>query len=289
MRTFLRTLALTGAAALTFAPAVEAQITKPPASPRCKMTQSVGFGEVSLDYGRPSVRGREIFGSMEAWGAVWRTGANGCSTITLSEDAAIGGESLKAGTYGLFTIPMEEGDWTLIFSNQTDLWGAGGYDPAKDALRLDVTPTKLGASHETLTIDFMGFHSNGAELFIAWADTRLAVPFMVDTDTKVRQEIDEKVRNAKGEVSPRSYFDAAMFLIEKEESLEEAAAWMDKAVANSPGAFWMMYQSAALAHKMGDNDKAKRVATEALAAAKASKRGDFGYGARIEELLKKLK
>ena len=289
MRASLRTLALTGVAAFTLAPMVEAQITKPPASPRCKMTQSVGFGEVTVDYGRPSVRGREVFGSMEAWGVVWRTGANACTTITLSEDAAIGGESLKAGTYGLFTIPMEKGDWTLIFSNQTDLWGAGGYDPAKDALRVNVAPTKLSATHETLTIDFTGFHSNGAELFIAWADTRLAVPFMVDTDTKVRQQIDEKVRNAKGEVSARSYFDAAMFLIDKEENLEEAAAWMDKAVAKSPGAFWMMYQSAALAHKMGNNEKAKSVATKALAAAEASERGDFGYGARIKELLKKLK
>ena len=245
-----------------------------------------------LDYSRPSVRGREVFGDLEPWGAVWRTGANASSKITFDQDATVGGESVKAGTYAIYTIPKKDADWTFILSKDTGLWGASGYDPANDALRLEIKPTMLASVHETLTIDFDGFNANGANLFIAWDKVHLSVPIVVDTDTAVLQQIDEQVRNAKGEVKARTYYDAAMFMMNKKEGLEEAAVWMDKANEMRPGVFYMMYQQANLANMMGDTAKAKRVGMAALEAAKkakASDAGDFGYSDRIQKFLDALK
>lgn len=282
MRTLLSFAAL---AALTAT--ADAQITKPPMSPRAVLEQEVGLGKITIDYGRPSLRGREMIGVVEKYGVVWRTGANACTKITLTDDAEVGGEALKAGTYGLYTIPGEE-TWTVIFSNQANLWGAGGYDPAQDAARVDVKATRLASPHETLTIDLQGFHANGADLVIAWENVSISVPVKVDTDTRVMQEIDEKVRNAKGEVSARTYFDAAMYLYEKKENLADAEAWMDKAVEMQPQAWWQAYYQAELAFHLGKHAKAKAAAEKALAGAEASERGDFGYGARTKALLEKI-
>lgn len=270
------------------AASAHAQITKPPQSPRAKVTQQIGLGEVTLDYGRPSVRGRDVFPKMEAYGVVWRAGANASTKITFSEDAEIGGEALVAGTYGLYAIPNEKA-WTIIFNKNSELWGAGGYDPAQDALRVEVPVQKLASVHETLTIDFQGFHANGADLVIAWENVHVQVPVTVDTDTKVLEQIDERVRNAKGEVKGQTYYDAAMYLYGKDMNMEEAAGWMDKAVEMSPQAFWMMYYQAEMAHKMGNNEKALACAMKSLKLSEASARGDFGYAARAKSLLEKLK
>ena len=291
MRLSLLSLSLSAIAASVITPMVEAQLKGPPKSPHATVTQQVGLGEMTLDYSRPSVRGREIFGTLEAWDVVWRTGANASTKITFDQDATVGGEAVKAGTYGVYSIPTKGADWTFILSNQTKLWGAGGYDPAQDALRIAVKPTMLTTTHETMTIDFQGFHANGANLVIAWADTHLSVPIVVDRDTKMLQEIDEKVRNAKGDVKARTYYDAALFMMEKKTGLEEAAVWMDKANEMQPGTFWMMYQQADLALMMGNTEKAKMVGMAALESAKAAmatERGDFGYTARLEEFLKKV-
>lgn len=270
-----------------FAASAHAQISKSPKSPRAKVTQEVGLGEVALDYGRPSVRGRNVFPMMQEYGAVWRTGANASTKITFSDDTEIGGEALAAGTYGLYTIPNEK-TWTIIFNKDSTLWGSNGYDPAKDALRVEV-PVQNTAVLETLTIDLQAFHDNGADLVIAWENVRVQVPVKVDTDTKILKEIDERVRNAKGDVKARTYYDAAMFLYGKNMNLEEAAGWMDTAVEMSPEAFWMMYYQAEMAHKMGNNEKALACAKKSLELSEASERGDFGYADRAKSLLEKLK
>ena len=141
---------------------------------------------------------------------------------------------MKAGKYGLYTIPRAD-EWTIVLSSQNDLWGAGGYDPASDVARFEVEVETLGAVHETLSIEMQGFHANGADMTIAWERTRVRFPVRVDSDTRVLQEIDEKVRKAKGEVSSRTYFDAGMYLYEKQENLEEAEAWIDRAVELEAG------------------------------------------------------
>jgi Protein of unknown function (DUF2911) len=97
-----------------------------------------GIGIV-LEYGRPSVKERTIWGGLVPYGQVWRTGADEATTITLSSDAKVEGEMLPAGTYALFTVPGES-EWTVIFNKTAEQWGAFRYDESQDALRVSVTP-----------------------------------------------------------------------------------------------------------------------------------------------------
>lgn len=137
-------------------------------SPPAEASATVGSTEVKIDYSRPSVKGREIFGSLVPYNEVWRTGANEASTFEVDKDVLIEGEALPAGKYALFTIPGEN-EWTLIFNENADQWGVDEYDPGQDALRVNVNPTKVPEQSELLTFDV---NQNG-EVSLIWADTEV--------------------------------------------------------------------------------------------------------------------
>lgn len=125
---------------------------------------------VTLEYGRPNVKGRTIWGGLVPYGKVWRTGANEATTITFGADVTVEGETLAAGTYGLFTLPGE-GEWTVIFNQVADQWGAFDYDSSKDVLRVTVEPR----DHDM--VETMDFVIEGGEVVLRWE--KLAVPFAV--------------------------------------------------------------------------------------------------------------
>lgn len=134
---------------------------------------TIGSATVTVNYGSPSVRGRSIFGDLVPYGNVWRTGANEATTITFSEDVVVEGEPLDAGTYALFTIPGEKA-WTVIFNQEAEQWGAYDYDEGMDALRVEVSPTSLEETAESLK-----FEVGADAVTLHWAD--IAVPFKVST------------------------------------------------------------------------------------------------------------
>lgn len=140
-------------------------------SPRKEMTATVGDATVLVNYGSPSVRGRTIWGDLEPYDEVWRTGANEATTIEFSKDVEIEGKKLAAGTYALFTIPRD-GNWTVIFNKKSDQWGDYNYEEGDDALRVDVTPMKLSEKVEQLEFLLMD-----NKVVLRWDD--MAVPFMV--------------------------------------------------------------------------------------------------------------
>ncbi|MDO1447226.1 DUF2911 domain-containing protein [Rhodocytophaga aerolata] len=125
-------------------------------------------------YGQPYKRGRTIFGELEPYGKVWRTGANEATEITATKDFRIGGKLLKAGTYTLFTIPNEN-KWTVIVNSDLGQWGAYKYNPEKDLVSFEVPLTKPEYFYEAFTIEFKDIPS-GAEMELLWGDTRVAFP-----------------------------------------------------------------------------------------------------------------
>ncbi len=129
--------------------------------------------EIVLEYGRPNVKGREIWGGLVPYGSVWRTGADEATTIELGGDVRIQGEPLAAGTYALFTLPGAE-EWTFIFNKVAEQWGAYGYDPGQDALRVTAVPA--AADH----VESMEFVIDGASVVLRWE--KLAVGFEVAAD-----------------------------------------------------------------------------------------------------------
>ncbi|MCB1037473.1 MAG: DUF2911 domain-containing protein, partial [Acidobacteria bacterium] len=112
-------------------------------------TGTIDGVEVTLEYGRPNVNGREIWGALVPYGKVWRTGADEATTVTFSADVTVQGQALPAGTYALFTIP-EEGEWTIIFNKTANQWGAFSYDATQDALHVKATPASTDAPVEAM-------------------------------------------------------------------------------------------------------------------------------------------
>jgi len=126
-------------------------------------------------YGQPYKRGRNIFGGLEPFGEVWRTGANEATEITITEDVLIGGNPVEAGTYALFSIPEPE-EWTIILNRQLGQWGAFDYDSDYDYLRFTISAGPTDSVVEAMTITFDDVENNSTHLTIAWDDTRVDIP-----------------------------------------------------------------------------------------------------------------
>lgn len=138
--------------------------------------ETVSGKDVSVRYGRPYKKGREIFGGLEKYGKVWRTGADSATQITFAKDATFGGKPVKAGTYTLFTIPNEK-EWTVILNSQLGQWGAYSYEKFKDkdVLQVTVPAKKLDKVVEQHTIRFTPKN----DLIIEWDQTQVTVPIKI--------------------------------------------------------------------------------------------------------------
>ena len=128
--------------------AVQAQ-DKPMASPPAEATGTIKGKKITIRYGQPSVKGREIWNKLVPYGQVWRTGANESTSIEFSEDIMVQGKPVPKGKYALFTIPNEK-EWTIII-NKSIAWGAYTYKEADDVLRVMAPVKKAKAFTEQMT------------------------------------------------------------------------------------------------------------------------------------------
>ncbi|MDF1837992.1 MAG: DUF2911 domain-containing protein [Planctomycetota bacterium] len=278
---------------LVLSSAAVAQINSVPLSisPLTKIEQSVGISKFTIQYSSPGVKNRKVFGDLEPFGRIWRTGANASTKVTSTHDFTFGDVRVEAGTYALYSIPDKKA-WTLILSRDTALWGTAGYDPKNDAARVQVQPIKLKDSHESLTIALQRFQADRAELYIQWDKTKVVVPIVFDTEKQMLASIDERVRSAKGKVNPAELYGAGMYMYDRfqttgsKEALAEALTWVGQAADANPNAYWQMYFKAEIALAAGDHPMAKTAANQALKKAKAAGANDFGYTAKIKLLLK---
>src|ERR1051325_3156493 len=163
--------------------AAEEKFQFPDASQHATITQRVGLTNVTVDYSRPNMRGREIFGGLVPYGKVWRTGANESTKIKFSDAVKIGGKEAAAGEYSFFTIPDRE-EWTIILSKNTKLWGAYDYKEDTDAVRVTAKPAALSDPVESFTIGFDNLKDDGATIALEWEKTR--VPVELETGTVVK-------------------------------------------------------------------------------------------------------
>lgn len=270
-----------------FSTATYAQIKKAGLSPRTKVEQQVGLAKITLDYGKPGAKDRPIFGALIPYDKVWRTGANSSTKINFSDEVSLNNNKIPAGSYALYSIPGAK-EWTIIIHKNTKLWGAGGYNANDDFIRFKVPVINLKDKQETLDINFENFNANGGTMTIKWENTKIEIPVFVDSDKLVFKEIEDKLINAKGEVSAATYFDAAQFYYEKNKDLQTASKWFDKAIELRPSAFWYIYYKAELAYHLKDFKTAETFAKKSLELAKSSKAGDYGYIAKCDLLLSKL-
>lgn len=147
-------------------------------SPKATVKQIVGFTEVTIDYSRPGVKGRTIWGGLVPFNSVWRAGANEATKITFSDDVKINGKKLKAGSYSFFAIPTKN-KWTLIFNKVAEQWGAFEYNESEDALRVEATPED-GYWQEWLAYTFEKISDKSAVVRLEWE--KMKVPLTVEVD-----------------------------------------------------------------------------------------------------------
>jgi len=270
------------AAFLPFAIKAQAQGLKTPApSPTQTIKQDVGLGTIELSYSRPSIKGRKIFGDLEKYGLVWRTGANNATTLNISEEVTIGGTKIPAGKYGLLSIPDPK-EWTFIITKQLDVTSAGAYKQDQDLVRVKVKTEKTPVKVETLTMQFGNLKNNSCDLMLTWEDISLKLPITSDVDTKVMSQIEENMKTDKP-----AYFQAALYYLENNKDINKAVEWINKAAALQPEAFWVIHQQANILAKANKKTEAIAAATKSLALAKAAK--NDSYVIQNEKLLAKLK
>jgi Protein of unknown function (DUF2911) len=147
-------------------------------SPKASVMQVVGFTEIKIDYSRPGVKGRTIWGDLVPYNKVWRAGANEATTISFSSDVSIEGKKLPAGKYSLFTIPEKE-EWTIIFNKVAEQWGAFEYNETEDALRVSVKPITNNSSTEWFTFSFTDLKPKEGTTVINLLWEKIKVPFKV--------------------------------------------------------------------------------------------------------------
>lgn len=258
-------VALSAVAASILAVDSHAQATKAPslefpqASPPSTVKQRVGLTDIEIEYARPGVKGRKIFGELLPYGEVWRTGANAATKVTFSTDVKFGGQPVPAGSYALVTIP-DKSEWTVVLNKVTGGWGSYAYDEKNDLLRVKVKPVALTELVETLSIGLIEVRDATAALAIDWEKTR--VPVHIETD--VVAVLMPQVKAAMAAEGKKPYLSAAMFYYEHDQDLKQALAWIDEAIKETPDAPWIMYRKGLILAKTGDKKGAGEAAQQAL-------------------------
>ncbi|GGC49582.1 hypothetical protein GCM10011386_47310 [Parapedobacter defluvii] len=248
---------------------VKAQLKLPPASSSQTIVQGLGIRNVTLTYSRPNMNGRTIFGGLEPYDKVWRTGANGVPTLTFEDKVMVAGHPVEPGTYGLLTIPGKS-EWTVILSKNSQQWGAYTYKQEEDALRFTVKPERLGAPLETFTMDFSDVKPQSAKLNLAWEKTKISFDLVVDQDAEIMAAIDEAM---KGEKKP--YMQAAQYYYNNNKDIQKALAWMNEADKVPNPAPYIKYWKARIQLKAGDKAGAAATAQQGLEIAKQQNNEEY--------------
>ena len=239
-------------------PAAAPAVKFPAQSPSATLTQDVGLTKIEIVYARPGVKGRKIFGGTEAFGRVWRTGANTATKITFSTAVKFGGADVPAGSYALYSIPGAD-EWTVILNKVTGQWGAYSYKEENDLVRVKAKPVKLAQPVETFTIDINDIRDQSATLNLIWENTRVPVKLEVDVASTLVPQI-EALMSSGGKISGGQYFNAAVFYYENGQDLNKARTWIEAATNNDKPAFYMMHWKAKILAKLGDKAGAKAAA-----------------------------
>jgi hypothetical protein len=264
---YLFTILMASGALKTFA--------QEPRIPESSSTQTIiqdfGLGKITVTYSRPNVKGRKIFGGINPYGEVWRTGANAATVITFTENVIVEGNKVPAGTYSLFSIPDEK-MWTIILNKTSKQWGAYSYKQADDLVRFKVKPVEVKEKRETFTMQFANSTTKTTDLYIVWDHTAVPIHMQTDDDAQITANIDKLM---KGDIKKRPYFNAIQYYYENDKDLNKAMAWVLEAEKLEPKGPWYKLWKARILLKMGKKADAIASAQEGVQLAKASNDDEY--------------
>jgi hypothetical protein len=272
------------AVALAIAATVTASaqtISFPQPSPTASFSQNFATAKIEVSYSRPGMKGRKIFGDVVPFGKLWRTGANGATTISFGEDVKLNGNEVKAGKYGLLTIPGES-EWTVIITKDLTVTSEDAYKKENDVLRFQAKPAKLNHTIETFTIEVSNIKNNEADLDLKWENTNLTIKVTADYDARIAKQIDEVMAK-----DTRPYAGAASYYLESGRDLNKALDWINKAIASYPKAYWNLLTKAKIQVALKDFTGAMATSMESWTLAKEG--NNDAYLKMNEELQAQIK
>jgi tetratricopeptide (TPR) repeat protein len=248
----------------------QAQALKTPApSPLQTTKQAFALGDVTIEYSRPAAKGRAIFGDLVPFGKIWRTGANGATKLTFTEDVKLEGNAVKAGTYALYTIPGKD-NWEILLYKDLTLGGnVADYNNSNELLRFKVKPVAILTAVENFTIGMDAINASSAKLQLMWDKTLVPINITSDIDDKIMKNIDNALKS-----DSRPYFQAAGYYYDNNKDLKQALIWADKAIEQNP-AFYIVHLKAKIQLKLKDNQGAIETAQHSMELSKEAKNDDY--------------
>jgi DUF2911 family protein len=279
MRTFARTSLALCLAILGLGGTVSAQndLNLPDVSQAAEVKQRIALTDITINYHRPLVNGRKVWGGLVPYGKVWRAGANENTTIEFSDPVSIEGQPLAKGTYGLHMIPNPD-SWTVIFSKTNTGWGSYSYKQDEDALRVNVKPKPLAESKEALEFDFEDLKPDSTAVTLKWE--KLGVPFTVSI-----KDADQTLQNIRAQLKGRGQFtwqaldEGAQFCLTRKINLDEALQWADASIQNEER-FDNLSTKADILKALNRPDEAKTTWSHAIEVANAPQL--YSYGRRLQ-------
>ncbi len=249
-----------------------AQIQTPQSSPKASINQTVGLTEVKIEYSRPAIRGRIIMGDLVPFGEIWRTGANANTIISFSDDVKVGGKSLKAGKYSIFSRPGIS-MWEVFFYTQYDNWNLPDkWDTDNVAAVVEIKTQKLKQIKEHFTVAIDNLSNQGATIDFEWENTKISIPLEVPTDEKTMASINMVMR---GKPTARDYYAAAIYFRESGRDLQKAKKWISTAIDMDGGKYWMYRQQALILAELNEKEAAILASKNSLKLAEKAGNKDY--------------
>ena len=250
--------------------AIAQQLKVPAASPTQTVKQAFGISEITIEYSRPGVKGRVVFGEVVPFGKIWRTGANSTTKITFGDDVKIEGVDVKAGTYGFYTIPNAD-SWEIMLYKDLTLGGnVANYKTENEVIRVKVKPTTLANKVETFTMGLADITSTTANIELTWENTRVAISVVTEIDSKIMKTIESTIVQ-----DTRPFYQAANYYYENNKDLKQALEWTEKAIVANPKAYWVVLLKAKIQLKLNDKKGAIVTANQVIIMATTDKDDSF--------------
>lgn len=250
---------------------LKAQTIKTPApSPLQTLKQAFALSEITIEYSRPSAKGRAVFGDLVPFDKIWRTGANQATKITFGEEVKIGGSTLAAGTYALYSMPGKT-SWNIMLYKDLKLGGdVANYKKEDEVLNITVPSKRMADTLETFTINIDNITANKANVVISWENTKVSFAVEASIDAAIMTNIDNALNKDN-----RPYYQAASYYYENGKDLNQALTWVNKAVEQNPKAYWVMLLKSKIEYKLNDTTAAIASANKVVSMATEGKNADY--------------
>lgn len=258
------------------------ELKLPSLSPVATITQEFSTSKIEIVYSRPSMRGRAVFGELVPLGSVWRTGANAATKVTFGEDVQIGGKTVKAGTYSLYTVPGTN-EFEVVINTNTGSWNSNGFSKNDDVVRFMVPTKRNDQKVETFTIQFANITYSTCTIDLLWENTIVSIPVMANNQDRLVKSIEKAINNPA-----IPYQQAATYLYESNQQLDKALDYATKALERNPSAYWISILRARIALRLGNSAVAREAANKTMELAKGT--GAEGeYTRAAQDVLNALK